>query len=746
MISAELRDAVSSAGLSAEQTTEVLRVLEGYLAELECGGQPQPDQLLARHPELAEHLKVYLEQLELLHEAALRFRDTAAPAANVGDEQPRAELGQLGDFQLLREIGRGGMGIVYEAEQTSLHRRVALKVLPFAATLDGRHLQRFQNESRAAACLQHPHIVPVHAVGCERGVHYYAMQFIEGQSLEALLREMRLQPAPAGSQAETKSEVRAQTSPLDSPQTSKEYFRHVANLMMQAAEALEHAHQSGVVHRDIKPANLLLDAHGNLWVTDFGLAQFNSDARVTMTGDLVGTLRYMSPEQALAKRTVVDHRTDVYSLGATLYEMLTLQPAFAGKDREELLRQIAFEEPTPPRRINQAIPAELETIIVKAMAKEPADRYVTAKELAEDLGCFLEHRPIRAKRPTLAQRARKWSQRHRPLVRATAVFFVVAIVGLAVSVFLLLNEREQTRKALAEAQANHIRADTQRQRAESNFREAFWTIEALLAAYDPSRTWKPLTVADLQQFQTGEALRFLYAVCEQPSEDPTVRLHQGVAYVHIARVYQVLTQHDKSQQALRQAIVVFDRLAADFPDDPVFAFELGGALNILAEDLYAAGHPDDAKEYHDRAVGVWRDAIRTRPAHVDNVFQLVLAEANCYDPRLRDLKDAMPLARKAVALNPHHPKSLLALGVVSYRSGDCSAAADALREALRQWKRGDWTKAQIFGHLAMAQWKCGQKAAAKESYWQAVELMERNFDARDLRLRAEAASVLGVMD
>src|SRR5205085_1769628 len=157
---------------------------------------------------------------------------------------------------------------------------------------------------------------------------------------------------------------------------------------------------------------------GRLWVTDFGLAQVQSDARLTMTGDLVGTLRYMSPEQALAKRVVIDHRTDVYSLGATLYELLTLRPAYGGSDRQELLRQIAFEEPKAPRRVNKAIPAELEAIVLKAMEKNPQERYATAKELADDLRRWLDGRLIRARRPTPVQRAQKWLRRHPAVVRS----------------------------------------------------------------------------------------------------------------------------------------------------------------------------------------------------------------------------------------------------------------------------------------------------------------------------------------
>src|SRR3989440_631642 len=250
------------------------------------------------------------------------------------------------------------MGVVYEAHQTSLNRRVALKVLPFAAALDPKQLQRFQNEAHAAAQLHHTNIVPVFGVGSERGVHYYAMQFIDGQTLAAVISERRALALPdrgekPGSLPGDATGPYVATPPVaalstERPAGDRAFFRAAARFGVQAAEALEHAHQLGVVHRDIKPANLLVDARGNLWITDFGLAHCQSQAGLTMTGDLVGTLRYMSPEQALAKRVIIDHRTDIYSLGATLYELMTLEPIFAGRDRQELLRQIAFDEPTRP--------------------------------------------------------------------------------------------------------------------------------------------------------------------------------------------------------------------------------------------------------------------------------------------------------------------------------------------------------------------------------------------------------------
>jgi serine/threonine protein kinase len=396
----------------------------------------------------------------------------------------------LGDFRIVRELARGGMGVVYEAVQLSLARRVALKVLPFAATLDARHLQRFKTEAQAAALLHHTNIVPVYAVGCERGVHFYAMQLIDGQSLAVLITQLRRQAGlevpddhasrgsvqsslvlgagvASGSSAasrqglriapqlsfhpETVSQFHTQLSTQHAGRESR-FFRTAARLMLQAAQALEHAHEFGIVHRDIKPANLLLDTHGVLWVTDFGLAQFHADTGLTRSGDIPGTLRYMSPEQASGQRTLLDRRTDVYSLGATFYELLTLEPIFKGRDVQYLLHQVLHTEPKALRQIDKTIPVEMETIILKSVSKSPDERYRSAGDLAADLQRYLDNQPILARRPSLIDRARKWSRRHPSVVVSGVLLLAVIAIALTIS-----NRREQLRADEAEKRFRQAR-------------------------------------------------------------------------------------------------------------------------------------------------------------------------------------------------------------------------------------------------------------------------------------------------
>lgn len=488
----------------------IIQLVQEYLAELELGRTPNRAAYLNRYPELSDAVSQCLDGLEMVHGGVAS--SSSARRARVGVLPPPGldARSALGDFQIIREVARGGMGIVYEAVQLSLGRRVALKVLPFAATLDERQLQRFKNEAQAAAVLHHTHIVPIYAVGCERGVHFYAMQLIDGQSLAEVIKQLREEsglkptsdgsldyssyvltegniapPAPrallGGEQAASQpasnaphrsTNVSAAVTAGGSP-ASEIRFRRIARLMVQAAEALDHAHQLGVVHRDVKPANLLINAAGNLWVTDFGLAQFQADNGLTRSGDILGTFRYMSPEQTIGQRATLDHRTDIYSLGATFYELLTLETVFDGETRQALLYQILQTEPRAPRTVNKAIPPELETILLKCLSKSPADRYGTAADLAADLQRYLDHQPILARRPTLLDRARKWSRRHPAVVAAGVLLLVVITVALSISNRLISQEQQKTSDALA-------REKQRANEAEASFRQAREIVDTLI--------------------------------------------------------------------------------------------------------------------------------------------------------------------------------------------------------------------------------------------------------------------------
>jgi serine/threonine protein kinase len=475
----QTRTAAPAAADGGEESL-LARAVDEFLAEARDGGRPLVEDYAARYPAVADDLRRVLPALALVGPSDVGSASNGAGFVHTPGNRV------LGDLRILREIGRGGMGVVYEAEQLSHGRRVALKVLPFAATMDPRHLQRFKNEARAAAALHHPNVVPVYGVGCDRGVHFYAMQLIDGRPLTDLVRERRGEPvaAPAGPHetgdpaADTPS-VRGRATTAAST-SAVAYFRRVAELGIQAAEALEYAHAMGVVHRDVKPGNLLLDGRGNLWVADFGLAKLGADAGVTMTGDLLGTLRYLSPEQALAKHGLVDHRTDVYALGATLYELLTLRPVVDGADRQEILQRIATEEPTPPRKLDRRVPAELETVVLNCLRKEPAERYATARELAEDLRRFLNDLPVRARRPSPAYRARKWVRRNRALTALLAV--VVLSVATLVAGVLWSNARLR-----GAADRKRQSADREREAAEAERRQAKQAARERDAARDEQR-------------------------------------------------------------------------------------------------------------------------------------------------------------------------------------------------------------------------------------------------------------------
>jgi serine/threonine protein kinase len=658
---------------SAPDSVESLlgQILDEFLERQGRGEQPDVEEYAERYPLLATVLRQMLPALRLMQGPA---GDLAA-AADLS-APPGYVPGYLGDYHLLREVGRGGMGVVYEAEQVSLSRKVALKVLPFAAAMDPKQLQRFKNEAQAAAQLHHQHIVPVYGVGCERGVHYYAMQYIEGHTLAATIRGLRRegegihmvgsQDVPTGSHSLLALAPEA-TPPVgvlstDGPTKQPGYVRSAAQLGVQAAEALEHAHQMGIVHRDIKPANLLVDVRDNVWITDFGLARFHSDAGLTLSGDLLGTLRYMSPEQALAKHGLVDHRTDIYSLGATLYELLTLQSACPGEDRPEVLRQIERDDPRPLRSLNPAVPVDLETIVLKALAKDLDARYGTAQELADDLRRFLEDKPIQAKRPTPWQRARKWVRRHQAVVVmagvATVMVLLTVIVALVVGILQVKAEQERTA--------------FQRQRAEESYRLAR---EALAECVKRITDDPRLTAGELEDLRRvvwqAETL-FFQKFVELHGDEPDFQEERGNTYLELGNVTAKLGTRMDAIAAYQEALRIFTDLVRDHREVSRYRALLARSHCKLGVMYRGIGRRAEAVQAYQEALALQKVLVADDPFHSQYQYDLAFTYGNLavayqemaildQEPGRREeaekaYLDVVALGRNLIHDHPAHPQ------------------------------------------------------------------------------------------
>lgn len=368
-----------------------------------------------------------------------------------GQQAPEAVGKRFGDFEIKGEVGRGGMGVVFEARQVSLDRRVALKVLPPVLSMSPGTTIRFEREARASARLKHPNIVSVHAIGEAEGYHYYAMEFIDGVPLSRILDDLSV---AKGGQESKEGNPPEPIEPWRELWAGKERFITVARLVAEVADGLHYAHEHGVIHRDIKPGNLLWSKEGRLMISDFGLARVAGDPRMTQSGTFQGTVGYMSPEQIAAGRMKLDHRTDVYSLGTVLYEMLTLVPPFDGTSREEVVSAVLTTDPDPPRKLDRRIPRDLETICLHALEKNPARRYATAGQMAEDLRKFLAGNPIAAGPPGWVMKLARWRKRH-PVLAGCAVAGILGVIAGFVAAMVVLDRQNQERIREAEA---HFRA------------------------------------------------------------------------------------------------------------------------------------------------------------------------------------------------------------------------------------------------------------------------------------------------
>jgi tetratricopeptide (TPR) repeat protein len=407
---------------------------------------------------------------------------------------------RLGDFEILRELGRGGMGVVYEARQVSLNRKVALKLLSGTLGLTSKAVIRFKREAEAAAKLHHTNIVPIYATGEQDGMHYYAMELIDGPALNQLIAQMRngqggtehaqvperesdedlqetatlcatdVSRAPPGDS----NRAAMSTSAVSSLGSGGGQFDAAARMIAEVADALDYAHAQGVMHRDIKPSNLLLSPDGRLHMNDFGLARMLEQPGMTVSGEFVGSPMYMSPEQIAVGRAPLDHRTDIYSLGTTLYEFLTLEPPFPGERRDQVIGQIIHKEPRRPRTINRKIPVDLETICLKAMEKDPDKRYQTAGDLANDLRAYVNRFAISARRVGPVGRAVRWCKRHKALAAAMGCAAIAIVVAASVGYRAHVADQRHRAEAIEQelSEANRIALDGDYDRADQAVQRA----------------------------------------------------------------------------------------------------------------------------------------------------------------------------------------------------------------------------------------------------------------------------------
>ncbi|MBX3436895.1 MAG: serine/threonine protein kinase [Planctomycetaceae bacterium] len=624
------------------EATLLDRLAADIVASLRRGERPSAAELTPRYPELAGSVESYIRSLTLLEESSSR-RHGPTVLAQPADPFSR----QLGDFRLLRELGRGGMGIVYEAEQVSLNRRVAIKVLPRSPLFNQRTLTRFEREATAAARLHHSNIVPVFGLGEQDGVRYFVMQCIDGSGLddvipeaESLLHKMprldsRVDPCQLPTMrrdartaaawlvsppednvaisllhAPSQTTNRPPSPPDDGAASTGHYCKNVARIGLQIAEALAYAHRHDVLHRDLKPANVLLDDTGHVWLADFGLAKLLEDEALTESGDLVGTIRYSPPESFQGE---YDARSDLYQLGLTLYELLTFRPAVRAANHPQAIEAVLREQLQAPRKLQPHVPRDLETIVMKCLAYEPDRRYASAELLASDLRRFLHDRPIQARRIGAVERTWRWCRRNRA---------VASLTGLSVLLLLLIG---------VVSTASFFREARLRREADTTTETALSALDRVYMAFVPN--WSTIgeaaesgsLTASSEVAQLLEELVQFYDKLAAQSNDETDGRSPPEAVRALRRVGQIyvrLGNFEKAKETYGRAVQRLGGLRA--ANDLDVALERARVFNDLGIVYWANREIEESYESHKVAEDLLnrRDAAGSLPASDDWQFEL----------------------------------------------------------------------------------------------------------------------------
>lgn len=651
--------------LSPDQQQELLdNAVEEFTERLRQGKRPSIAEFKERYPSVSDEIEDLLTSVAMIEE--LKNQNTATTDSLKKEMKQITRLERIGDYRIIRELGRGGMGVVFEAIHESLGRRVAIKVMPNRTFDDQKYLERFKREAQAAANLHHTNIVSVFGIGQAGEHHYYVMEFVDGESLSDILKRLNdLSDANTldGFNAETKDN---DAPALDEYQTDvdfdiqapskislkkfnshRERYLWTARIGAQLADGLAYAHGLNILHRDIKPANLLIDKHETVWLTDFGLVKNITHQTITKTGDIIGTPQYMAPESFDG---AYDQCSETYCLGLTLYEMATLRPAFENATTPELIRRITTTTPLPPNKVDRKIPRDLNRIIQKSISKEPAYRYQSAADMREDLRAFLDDRPIAARRISLVENMYRWSRRN-PLQASLSFFSAAMLLTIAVVATLALIKNnflyQQSQERLTSAKTERRATARHRELAERAIDVTVQSVDKLFRSIAFKNSNAPnefsldgfgdlegvsatLKESDAQVLEQMLQFYLEFVGDNRYQSNLQLKVLSALAHRRVANFHHLMGQFDEAIDSYQQAVAIYNEVNLASHNDMNSIFNLVRTLNELGKAYELRGQLTDRKfanEQFGRAIALLRESLKRNNRAFESKLKIALAKS-----------------------------------------------------------------------------------------------------------------------